>query len=74
VDTETKLALLEQEVGFLKIEVESVKEDVRNKFDRLEKKLDEALKGRPTWAVTLIITLLSTICTGLVVAFISRGG
>lgn len=66
-DQETELALLKQEVNFLKIEVSTIKKDVSQKFDRLEVKLDEALAGRPTWAVTLVITALCTIVTGLAV-------
>lgn len=71
MDQETKVALLEQEIDFLKKEVNGIKDDLKTKFERLEQKLDEALKGRPTWAVTLIITMLSTITTGLAVAFIA---
>lgn len=66
-DQETEIALLKQEVNFLKQEVSSIKTDVAQKFDRLEKKLDEALAGRPTWAVALVISGLLTVTTGLVV-------
>lgn len=72
MDQETEVALLKQEIGFLKTEVNSIKEDVKTKFDRLEQKLDQALKGRPTWAVTIIITVLTTTSAGLVVAFLAR--
>lgn len=72
MDQETEVALLKQEINFLKSEVTSIKEDVKTKFDRLEKKLDEALKGRPTWAITIIITILTTTSAGLAVAFLTR--
>lgn len=71
-EQETEVALLKQEVNFLKSEVSDIKDDVREKFDRLEKKLDEALTGRPTWALTLIISLLLTITTSLTVYLVTN--
>lgn len=66
-DQETKVALLEQKVSFLETEVATIKNDLNKKFDRLELKLDKALSGKPTWAVTLVITMLCTVTTGLAV-------
>ncbi len=68
----TEIALLKQEVNFLKSEVNDIKNDVREKFDRLEKKLDEALTGRPTWALTLVISLLLTVTTSLTVYIVTN--
>ena len=67
-----ELALVKQEVNFLKSEIVSVKADVKEKFDRIERKLDEALKGRPTWSITLILGGLMTLCTGLAVYAVMR--
>lgn len=71
-ENETELALLKQEVGFLKTEIDSIKTDVKDKFDRIEKKLDEALAGKPTWGVALIVAGLMTTCTGLIVYNFTR--
>jgi hypothetical protein len=71
-EQETELALLKQEVNFLKTQVNAIQTDVREKFDRLEKKLDEALVGRPTWAVTMAISSLLTIVTGLSVFLLTH--
>lgn len=73
MDQETEIALLKQEVGFLKTEVICIKEDVRTKFDRIEKKLDDAIKGRPTWATTIVFSSLMTVCCGLIVFLVTRG-
>lgn len=73
VDQETELALVKQEIGFLKGEIASIKADVKEKFDRIEKKLDEALKGRPTWFVFILLSGLMTICTGLAVYILTKG-
>lgn len=72
MEQDTAIAVLQEQVASLKDRVTSIEIDVQQKFDRLEAKLDEALKGRPTWAVTIIITTLATICTGLAVAFLTR--
>lgn len=72
MDQETKVALLEQEVNFLKSEVSTIKADIRDKFDRIEKKLDDAIRGRPSWATAIIMSGLLTICTGLIVYIVSR--
>lgn len=66
-DNDTTVAVLEAKVKALEDTVRRIEDGVQQKFDRLEKKLDEALSGRPTWAVTLIITALSTLSTGLTI-------
>ena len=72
MNDDTELALVKQEVNFLKTEITSIKADVKEKFDRIEKKLDEALKGRPTWTITLTLGGLMTICTGLAVFILTK--
>lgn len=66
-EQDTELALVKQEVSFLKSEIESIKTDVKEKFTRIEQKLDEALKGKPTWSMALLLGGLMTICTSLIV-------
>lgn len=72
IDHETELALVKQEVTFLKGEIATIKADVKEKFDRIEKKLDEALAGKPTWSTALIISGLMTVCTGLGVFILTK--
>jgi len=57
----TTIAVLQTEVTILKSQVN----DLNPKFDLIAKKLDEISIGRPSWAVTTIITLLSCTCVGL---------
>jgi hypothetical protein len=66
-DQETDVAVLQVKVKALEDRVGSLETDVGKKFDRLEAKLDEALRGRPTWGVALILSALLTITTGLAV-------
>jgi predicted nuclease with TOPRIM domain len=71
-EQETAVAVLQEKVKSLEAQMAALQEDVREKFDRLEAKLDEALRGRPTWAVTMIISALLTITTGLSVYVITH--
>ena len=71
MDQDTAVAVLVEQVTSLKSRLVALEKDVQSKFDRIEGKLDEALNavrsGRPTWAVTMLITGLMTLCTGLAV-------
>ena len=75
-EQETALAVLQEKVKFLEGQLCSIQGDVRDKFDRLEVKLDLALKaiqsGRPTWAVAGSLAGLMTICTGLIVYLVTH--
>lgn len=66
-EQETAIAVLQEQVSALRDRLGSLELDVQQKFDRLEKKLDDALTGRPTWAMTIILSSLLTISTGLIV-------
>ena len=70
-EQDTAVAVLQEKVKFLESQLGAIQNDVRDKFDRLEVKLDLALKaiqsGRPTWAVAIILTGLMTVCSGLIV-------
>ncbi len=68
---ETAIAVLQEKVKSLELQLCTVQGDIKDKFDRLEVKLDLALKaiqsGRPTWAISMFIAGLMTVCTGLIV-------
>jgi len=67
----TSIAVLQEKVKFLEIQLGAIQNDIRDKFDRLEVKLDLALKaiqsGRPTWAIALLLGGLMTVCSSLIV-------
>ena len=77
MEQNTAVAVLVEQVTSLKSRLEALEKDVQAKFDRIEEKLDEALNavrsGRPTWAVTMLMTGLMTICTGLTMFIIMQG-
>src|SRR5665648_904499 len=57
---------------FLAGEVGSFEKDVQAQFDRIETKLDEAIKGRPTWAMVFLLTGLMTACSGMTVFILAK--
>jgi|GEM_PF-1068429 hypothetical protein len=74
-DLKTKVAVLESTSKAVEGRLNSLEIDVGKKFDRLEAKLDEVLetaRGRPTWAVTLAISGLMTVATGLTVYLVTH--
>lgn len=68
----TDIAVLKEQVTSLRDRLGTLEKDVQSKFDRIEKKLDDAIKGRPSWAITIILSSLMTICTGLAVYLLTR--
>ncbi len=44
-------------------------EKIEKRLERIEQKLN----GRPTWAVSVLITFLSSVCIGLIVYVVGRG-
>lgn len=71
-EQETAIAVLQEQIRSLGKRLGSLELDVQQKFDRLEKKLDEALRGRPTWAVTIVVSSLLTVSTGLIVFLVTQ--
>ena len=71
-EQETAIAVLQEQVSALRDRLGSLELDVQQKFDRLEKKLDEALRGRPSWAVTIVVSSLLTVSTGLTVFLVTH--
>lgn len=60
------IALRNQQTNF-EGECKCEKDAQKTTFDKLFLKLDEIIQGRPTWAVSLIITFLSCSVVGLLV-------
>lgn len=71
-DQDTAIAVLQEQVSSLRDRLGSLETDVQQKFDRLEKKLDDALKGRPTWAMAILLSGLLTVSTGLIVYLVIK--
>lgn len=74
-DLRTRVAVLETKNEAQEARLNSLEIDVGKKFDRLEAKLDEVLeaaRGRPTWAVTITISGLMTVVTGLIVYVVTH--
>jgi len=58
------------------LEARQTKEEVENskKFDEIFgtlKEIRDHLLQRPSWAVTVVITLLSSVCVGLIVRMVN---
>jgi hypothetical protein len=65
--TAIDVAELKKDIAYLKDKYNLFETDVNKKLDALFKKLDVIILGRPTWGVTIILTMLSSLCVGLIV-------
>ena len=72
MDQDTAVAVLVEQVTSLRGRLEALEKDVQSKFDRIELKLDQAIAGRPTWAIVFVLSGLSTLCTGLSVFILTK--
>ena len=70
----TSVALLQQDVKSMKdthanfeCEVSKKFDGLAMKFDEIGKKLDMIVQGRPTWAISIIITFLTSVSVALIV-------
>ena len=72
MEQDTAVAVLVEQVTSLRGRLGALEKDVQAKFDRIEKKLDEAIKGRPTWAMVFLLTGLMTACSGLTVFILTK--
>jgi len=75
-DLKTRVAVLETKNDAQECRLNSLELDVGKKFDRLEAKLDEVLKAarsRPSWVVSLTISGLLTVATGLLIFLATKG-
>lgn len=66
-----KIARLEEKVDTLERLYTAVQNAFNARFEKLEAKLDEALK-RPSWSVVTVVTLLTTVTGGLVVYVLTK--
>lgn len=73
MEQDTAVAVLTEQVTSLRGRLESLEKDVQSKFNRIELKLDEAIKGRPTWAMVFLLTGLMTTCASLAVFILTKG-
>lgn len=60
---------LEERVGILENENRTQGQDITNMSEDI-KEIKDTLLRRPSWAVTVIITILSTLCAGLIVGIV----
>jgi hypothetical protein len=67
------IALLKAEINTIKNQQTSFEVEIGKRMDKFDmtftemfKQLSEIAKGRPPWAVTVIITVLSCVCVGLI--------
>ena len=63
----TAIAVLQAEVVLIKNQLVGL----GPKFDKIFNKLDEVTLGRPTWAITIIMGALLSLCVGLIVRITS---
>jgi hypothetical protein len=74
-DLTTRVAVLETKNEAQECRLNTLETDVGKKFDRLESKLDqflESARSRPTWMVSLLISGLLTIATGLIIYVVTK--
>ena len=74
-DLKTRVAILETKNEAQEARLNTLEVNVGKKFDRLEAKLDEVLeaaRGRLTWTVTIAISGLMTVATGLAVFVVTH--
>lgn len=55
-------------------DLQELKKDVREIKEAISTIKVELVRGRPSWAVTTLLTALFSICTGLIVFLATRGG
>jgi len=72
-DQVTAVAVLNEQVCSLRNRVDAMEISIDTKFTRIENKLDEAIKGRPSWSIVLILSGLLTVSTGLTVFILTVG-
>ena len=76
------MPLSEEQQKLLTIVAEQVRElqewrkeflsNLLQRIDRLEEKVNAALAGRPSWAVTILLAGLSSLCVGLATALLTH--
>lgn len=54
-------------------DLQELKKDVKEVKDAISKINIELVRGRPSWAVTALVTGLVSVCTGLIVFLATKG-
>ena len=54
-------------------DLQELKKDVKEIKESISTIKVELVRGRPSWAVTTLLTALFSICTGLIVFLVTRG-
>ena len=72
IEQDTAVAVLVEQVTSLRGRLEALEKEVQSKFDRIETKLDMAIRGRPTWAMVFLLTGLMTTCSGMAVFILTK--
>jgi len=68
----TTVTLLKEAQVAFELEMNRKMDSLGPKFDKVFAKLEEISLGRPTWAVTIILSVLCSLCVGLSVFAVSH--
>jgi hypothetical protein len=68
---QTEMTILKNQQTSFELEINRKMDNLSPKFDKIFNKLDEVTMGRPTWAVTIIMGALFSLCVGLIVRITS---
>lgn len=58
---------LQKQQSTLELEITKKIDSISSEFEGITKSLNDIAQGRPTWAISIIIALLSTVAGGLIV-------
>lgn len=70
-----RVAGVEVQVNNLEGWLESHEKKQNSTLEKIEKRLErieQKLNGRPTWAVSVLVTFLSSVCVGLIVYVVGK--
>jgi hypothetical protein len=68
---QTEMTILKNQQTSFEVEINRKMDGLSPKFDKIFTKLDEVTLGRPTWATTIIMGALFSLCVGLIVRITS---
>lgn len=70
---QTEMTILKNQQTSFELEINRKMDGLSPKFEKIFAKLDEVTLGRPTWAVTILMGGLFSLCVGLIVFAVSGG-